>query len=271
MSSSAWLVKGKAVLVKGCSFDLSGRTVLVTGASSGLGKRFAAILAESGAQVVIAARRVALLEKLKQDIEAGGGRALAVAMDAADETSIKAAFDAAEAEFGSVDSVVANAGVNIPGSTLGLSVEDFDKIVAINIRGVFLTAREGARRMIAKGAPERGHGRVVIISSTTASVAPAGAGPYAMSKAAVTQLGRSMAKDWAVKGVNVNVIAPGYIRTELNELMWEHEVGRQLLASFPRKRVMDESVLDATLLYLCSDACAQVTGSVFTIDDGQTL
>ncbi len=265
----AW--EGRAMLVSGFRFDLTGRTALVTGASSGLGRRFASILSESGANVVIAARRMPLLEELKQELEGRGGRVLAVAMDVTDEASTKAAFDAAEAEFGSVDSVVANAGTNVPGSTLGLPVERLDEIVAINVRGVFLTAREGARRMIAKGAPERHQGRIVLISSIHATNVPAAAGPYAMSKAAINQLGRTMAKDWVNKGINVNMIAPGYIRTALNDAALDHEMGRRLVASFPRQRVMEESVLDAPLLYLCSDASACVTGAIFTIDDGQTL
>ena len=265
------MIMGEGKLLNGFGFDLSGRTVLVTGASSGIGKRFAEILADSGANVVITARRTALLEKLKRDIEEKGGRALTVAMDAVDEASTIAAFDAAEAEFGSVDSVVANAGINVPGSTLGMSAEVFDSVFAVNLRGVFLTAREGARRMIAQGSVQRAHGRIVIISSVTATQAPYSASPYAASKAAVTQLGRTMAKDWANKGINVNIIAPGYMQTEMTDELWSMDKGRKLLENFPRRRLMEVNALDPMLLYLCSDASAQLTGSVFTIDDGQTL
>ena len=255
----------------GFSFDLSGRTALVTGASSGIGRRFAKILAASGANVVVGARRLGHLEELQAEIEAEGGRALAVAMDASDEASVAAAFDAAEAAFGEVDSVVANAGLNRSANALRLSVEDFDAVFAVNTRGVFITAREAARRMIEKGSPGRGHGRIVVISSITADHVVGGLAAYAASKAAVTQMSRVLARDWANKGINLNVLAPGYMVTELTEDLWDHEAGRRLMASFPRRRIMDVEALDPLLLYLCSDASAQVTGSVFTVDDGQTL
>ncbi len=252
-------------------FDLSGRTVLVTGASAGIGRRFARILGASGANLVLGARRIALLAQLKSELEALGVKALAVTMDVADEASTKAAYDAAEAAFGAVDSVVANAGVNLPGSALGISVADFDQTLAINVRGVFLTAREGARRMIAAGSAERGHGRIVIVSSVTAHHAASGVVPYAATKAAVAQMGKAMALDWANKGINVNVLCPGYILTDLTEELWQMDRGKKLLEGFPRRRLMDIEALDPMLLYLCSDCSAHVTGSVFTIDDGQTL
>jgi len=255
----------------GFSFDLAGRVALITGASSGLGRRFAHSLATSGASVVIGARRVDLLDDLKGEIENGGGRALAVRMDVADEASVIAAYDAAEAAFGPVDTVVANAGLNAGGSALGLAAEDFDRVVAVNLRGVFLTVREGARRMVAAGAPERAHGRITIISSITAHHVSAGVAAYSATKAAVTQLGRSLARDWANKGINVNILCPGYIDTELNADIWNAPMGKALLARFPRRRVMDAAALDPMLLYLCSDISEQTTGSVFTIDDGQTL
>ncbi|MET0545247.1 MAG: SDR family NAD(P)-dependent oxidoreductase [Caulobacterales bacterium] len=117
-------------------FDLTGRTILVTGASSGLGARFGRILAASGAKVVLAARRAALLEALKQEIETAGGCAIAVSMDVADEDSTKAAFDAAEAAFGPVDSIIANAGTNVSGPALDLEVAGLDAILSVNVRGV---------------------------------------------------------------------------------------------------------------------------------------
>ena len=253
------------------SFDLSGRTALVTGASSGIGHGFARALAASGAQVVLGARRVERLKELQVTIEAEGGRALAVAMDVTDEASVVAAFDAAEQTFGRVDSVIANAGVGYPSPALELSATNFDTTMATNLRGVFLSAREGARRMIAGGAAVRGHGRIVLISSITAYQVTAGLSDYSATKAAVTQLGRVLAKEWATAGVNVNVIAPGYMVTELTEGVWDQEGGKKLLASFPRNRIMRIETLYPLALYLCSDASLEVTGSVFSIDDGQTL
>ncbi|HEX7848339.1 MAG TPA: SDR family oxidoreductase [Sphingomonas sp.] len=253
--------------------DLSNRTILVTGASSGIGRHFASTAAACGARVVLAARRTAMLEQTCAAIDAehGAGRALAIAMDVADEASVIAGFDTAEAAFGEIDSVIANAGIGIGGSALGLAVEDFDNMFAVNTRGVFLTAREAARRMIAHRSAERQHGRIVLISSVTASYIQPGNPVYSASKAAVNQLGRTMARDWASKGVNVNVVCPGYMRTELTDDWLEMDKGRALLASFPRGRIMEIDALDPIVLYLCADISASVTGSVFTIDDGQTL
>ncbi|WP_176593690.1 SDR family NAD(P)-dependent oxidoreductase [Sphingobium sp. EM0848] len=255
----------------GYSFDLGNRVVMITGASSGIGKHLARRCAESGAKVVLAARRTAMLDDVQAAIEAAGGQALAVQMDVADEESTMAAFDAAEAAFGPVDSVVANAGVAIGGSALGLPMDKFDQMTGVNFRGVFLTAREAARRMIAAGAADRQHGRIVLISSITASFIDAGQVTYAATKAGVVQMGRAMAHDWANKGINVNVVCPGYIRTELTDQHLDNAGGKALVDGFVRKRIMGINVLDPTILYLCSDASAEVTGSVFTIDDGQSL
>jgi NAD(P)-dependent dehydrogenase (short-subunit alcohol dehydrogenase family) len=255
----------------GFRFDLAGRVALVTGASSGLGRRFATVLAASGARVVLAARRTDLLHDLAQEIADGGGEALPVAMDVTDEASVNAAYDAAQVRFGVVDTVVANAGLNLAGSALGLDAAKFDQMVAVNLRGVFLTAREGARRMVAAGSSERGDGRITLISSITAHQPGSGIATYCATKAAVAQLGRALAKDWAGKGINVNVLCPGYVETELNADIWETPAGEALLAGFPRRRVMSADALDPMLLYLSSDTSAQTTGSVLTVDDGQTL
>ena len=253
------------------SFDLAGRVVLVTGASSGLGHRFAQIAAAQGARVVAAARRIEPLQQLQREVEERGGTLMPVRVDVADEASVVAGYDAAAQRFGTVDTVIANAGVHIEGSALKLSVDDFDRTSDVNFRGVFLTAREGARRMIAAGSAEQGNGRILLVSSITAHHATVGAAVYAATKAAVVQLGRSLAKEWARRGISVNVICPGYIETDMNQHVWEQEGGKALLAGFPRRRIMDAPSLDGVMLYLCSDAAAQVTGSVFTIDDGQTL
>lgn len=252
-------------------FDLSGRTALVTGASSGIGRRFALLLAQSGARVVVAARRASLLADLCTEIAAAGGAALAVTMDVADEASTIAAYDAAEKAFGPVDTVVANAGISAAGSALGLSVEDFNRTMDVNLRGTFLTAREGARRMIASGIGAKSAGRIVLIGSVTGQHPFPGVAPYGAAKAAVAQMGRLLAKDWATKGINVNIIAPGYIATDMTSSLWEIEKGRKLMESFPRRRLMDIEALDPMLLYLCSDISAQITGAIFTADDGQTL
>ena len=248
---------------------LAGRTVLITGASSGIGARFARIVAAEGAAVVIGARRRERLEALRDGIVADGGKALAVAMDVSDEASTLAAYDAAEAAFGPVDGVVANAGVQQEGLAADLSVEAFDQVFAVNVRGVFLTAREGARRMRAAGIAERG--RIVLVSSITARMVTPGVTAYSASKAAVSHLGRHLAREWARQGPNVNNLCPGYIRSELAGDWFETEGGRKQMSKWPRRRILDEDALDPMLVYLLSDESKGVTGADFTIDDGQSL
>ena len=253
------------------TLDLSGRVALITGASSGLGARMARVLAASGAKVAVAARRVDRLTALAEEIAAAGGTAHAVAMDVTDETSIIAGFDAAQAALGPVDTVFANAGMNNRALAIEITDAAWDEVMAINVRGVFLTAREGARRMMAAGSRETGRGRVVLISSIGAVKVLPGLTAYCTSKAAVLMMGKSLAREWANRGINVNTICPGYVETELNSAWFGEEGGKKQVAGFPRRRLMEESDLDAMALYLASDASRAITGSVFTLDDGQTL
>ena len=251
--------------------SLAGRIVLVTGASSGIGAHLALAAAKAGASVALAARRTDRLEDLVSQIQAAGGKALAVAMDVEDEASVIAAYDAVEAGLGVVDSVIANAGISVQGSALDIAIDDFDKVLAVNTRGMFLTAREGARRMIKAGWADSGRGRVLLVASIGAHTVLPGLTAYCTSKAGTAMMGKSLAREWARKGINVNVLCPGYIRTELNSDWFDQEGGTRLVASFPRKRLMAESDLAPMALHLCSDASATITGGVFTVDDGQSL
>ncbi len=253
------------------SFHLTGRVALVTGASSGLGARFAEVLAGAGAKVALAARRTDRLEALSAKITAAGGQAASVAMDVTDEASVIAGFDAAETALGPVDIVFANAGMNNRAKALEITVEAWDQMMDVNVRGVFLTAREGARRMMAAGSRESRRGRIVLIASIGATKVLTGLTAYCASKAAVAMMGRSLAREWANRGINVNVICPGYVRTELNAEWFDEEGGKAQIATFPRRRLMGEADLDDLALYLAAEESRAVTGSVFTIDDGQTL
>jgi NAD(P)-dependent dehydrogenase (short-subunit alcohol dehydrogenase family) len=248
---------------------LEGRVVLITGASSGIGMRFARLCSAEGAAVVVGARRIDRLKVLADELKEAGGRALAVPLDVADEASTIAAYDAAETAFGQVDSVVANAGVNVEGRALDLAVDDWDRLFAINVRGAFLTVREGAKRMHAKDIAECG--RIVLISSITAQMRTTGTVAYSASKAAVTHMGRLLAREWARSGPNVNLLSPGYIESELAGDWFETEGGQRHIKTWPRRRMLDEDALDETLVFLLSDASRNVTGSDMIIDDGQSL
>lgn len=249
--------------------SLSGRVVLVTGASSGIGARFARIIAAQGAAVVIGARRVDRLAALRDEIVQAGGKAIAVSLDVSDEASATAAYDAAEKAFGLVTGVVANAGINHEGRATEIDIAEFDQVFAVNVRGVFLTAREGAKRLQRAGVADTG--RIVLISSITALMQSPALAPYSASKAAVTHLGKLLAREWARTGPNVNLLSPGYIRSELAGDWFETEGGKKQINSWPRRRMLDDDALDATLLYLLSDASRNVTGSDFVVDDGQSL
>jgi NAD(P)-dependent dehydrogenase (short-subunit alcohol dehydrogenase family) len=247
---------------------LSGRTILITGASSGLGRHFARTVAGAGAKVAIAARRTDRLKALVDEI---GANAAAVEMDVEDEASIIAGFDAAEQALGPIDGVIANAGMNVRAMALELATEDLDRILRVNLRGVFLTAREAARRMIEAGSEQSGRGRIVLVASLGATKVLPGLVAYCASKAGVVMMGKAMAREWANRGINVNSICPGFISTELNDNFLESEPGRKMVAGFPRKRLMQADDLDGTVLHLLSDASRAITGAAFDLNDGQGL
>ncbi len=247
------------------SFDLGGRNALITGASSGLGARFGRLLAGSGANVALGARRADRLKSLADEI---GDKARAVQMDVMREADIIAGYDAAENAFGTVDTVVANAGIDGAGMATSMSEEEIERTLSVNLKGAILTAREGAKRMIAN---KMQNGRIVMIASVTAFEPSPGLVAYSASKAGVVQAARSMAREWARAGISINTISPGYIRTDINTDWFDTEPGQRQMNRFPRKRLMGEQGLDAALLMLCSDAAEFITGTDFVLDDGQTL
>lgn len=249
------------------SGDLQGSVAFITGASGGLGAHFARVLARNGAAVAISARRVDKIEALAEEIRNSGGRALALPLDVADATAIGPALDAAAAQLGPIDILINNAGVGGEGLALDLSVEDFDATFAVNVRGTFFAAREAAKRMIA-GKIE---GRILNIASIASHTVLPGLSAYCGSKAAVAMLTRGLAREWARRGLAVNALCPGYIETAINDAWWPTEGGQKQLKGFPRRRLMDAADLDSAFLMLVGPAARAITGSVITIDDGQSL
>lgn len=250
---------------------LEGRVAMVTGASSGLGAHFARVLAKHGAAVALAARRVDRVEAIAQEIRDRGGRALAVPLDVADPEAIGPALDQVEAALGPLGLMVNNAGVSGEGGSLEIEVAEWDHTFNVNVRGVFLGAREAARRMIASGVAERGDARIVNIASVASYTVLAGLPAYCTSKAAVAMLTKSLAREWARLGIAVNAICPGYIETEINEDWFGSERGQKQLRGFPRRRLMEACDLDATLLMLAGPGARAITGSIITVDDGQFI
>ena len=247
-------------------FDLTGEVALVTGASSGLGWRFAEVLAAHGASVVLAARRVERLDDLKASILAGGGKAEAVALDVAERDQIGHAFEAAERAFGTVTLLVNNAGVSGGKRVLDMGPEDWRGVLRVNLDGVWFTAQEAARRMVAAGKP----GSIVNIASLLGFRVSPTLAAYAVAKAGVVQLTAALAVELARHRIRVNAIAPGYILTEINRDFFATPKGEALIKTIPQRRIGDPSDLDGTLLLLASSrASGFMTGTTIVVDGGQ--
>ncbi|HSV71595.1 MAG TPA: SDR family oxidoreductase [Methylibium sp.] len=252
--------------------DLSGRVALVTGASSGLGAQFARTLSGAGAAVVLAGRRVERLKTLRAEIEGAGGDAHVVGLDVTDPASIRSAVAHAETEVGPIDILVNNSGVSTTQKLVDVTPEDYDYVLDTNTRGAFFVAQEVGKRMLARAsgaAPGTWTGgRIVNIASMAGLRVLGQIGIYAMSKAAVVHMTRAMALEWGRHGINVNVICPGYIDTEINHHHWSTEQGRKLIEMLPRKRLGRPEDLDTALLLLCANESHFINGAVLQADDG---
>ncbi len=247
------------------TFDVSSKTALVTGASSGLGAHFARTLAGAGASVVLAARRLERLQALSQQIESAGGSALAVAMDVTDADSVRAGFDTASGVLGPVTIVVNNAGVASSAPALELRHADWDAVIDTNLKGAWLVTQEAARRLVAAGLG----GSIINIASVLAFRVAGHTAPYAVSKAGLVQLTRVLALEWARYNIRVNAIAPGYIETDLNREFLASAAGQALVKRIPQRRAGTPEDLDGALLLLASEASRYMTGATLVIDGGQ--
>ncbi len=247
--------------------NLAGKTALVTGATSGLGQRFARVLADHGASVAIAGRRVERLQVLAAELGAAGHKCHAVALDVTEPEAFAPALDDIARALGPVDILVNNAGMNVEGRAVDVTPDDYDRIMGTNVRGPFFLATEVARRMLARKA----EGRIINIASIGAFKVLPGLVTYCMSKAAVAMMTKGLAREWARHGINVNAICPGYIETEINADWFATDGGRKQVATFPRRRLGNPDDLDGMLLLLASEASRLITGTLMTVDDGQSL
>ena len=249
-------------------FNLTGRVALVTGASSGLGRQFARALADNGAAVALVARRTDRLLDLQQEIEAKGGKALAIEADVTDRAAMVAAFDAAEKAFGTVTILVNNAGVAQQSvRATEVTAEEWRRVLGVDRDAVFYWAQEGARRMIAAKKP----GAIVNIASVLGFGVSKGTTAYAVAKAAVVQTTKALSVELAFKGIRVNAIAPGWFVTEINDTYLESEAGSALKRDIPMGRFGNEGDLDGALLLLVSDAGAYMAGATIVVDGGQVV
>jgi NAD(P)-dependent dehydrogenase (short-subunit alcohol dehydrogenase family) len=248
-------------------FDVSKEIILVTGASQGLGRQFARVLAAHGAAVVLAARQTAKLKSLEDEIRRQGGRAVAVQMDVTGTALIGKALDSAEAALGPVSVLINNAGIAIEKLAVDQTEKDWDSVINANLKGAYFLATEMARRMIAR----KQEGNIVNVASVLGFGVMKFLSPYAISKAGIIQATKVMALEFADHRIRVNALAPGYIDTEMNHDFWSTPSGEKLAKRIPQRRVGVESDLDGAIMLLASNASRYMTGSVVTVDGGFLL
>ncbi|HEX3952811.1 MAG TPA: glucose 1-dehydrogenase [Stellaceae bacterium] len=246
------------------SFDISGEVALVTGASSGIGRHFAELLAAAGAKVAAAARRADRLDELARGITAGGGTCVPIACDVTQETSVKAAIAQIETELGGLSILVNNAGVVVSKPLFEHTEADWDHVIDTNLKGAWLAAREFAHHL----AERKRSGRIINISSILGFRTIGRVPAYCAAKAGLTHLTHVMAMELARYGILVNALAPGYIETDFNREYFETPPGRALINRIPLRRIGQSPDLDGALLFLASPASAYVTGTVISVDGG---
>jgi 3-oxoacyl-[acyl-carrier protein] reductase len=248
-------------------FSLRGRVAMITGASSGLGERFAEVAAANGAKVVLVARRADRLDALKARIEQSGGSALVTPADVTNATAVAAAFDAAEQTFGTVDLFVANAGIRGRGKPLEVTPDGWREVMSTNLDAVFFSCQEAARRMIAARKP----GAIIAISSIAGLLVPLQMASYAVAKAAVIQATKLLAFELGPSAIRVNCIAPGWIMTDISQDFLTSEAGLAATARHPLPGFGKPSDLDGAFLLLASEAGRIITGTTIVVDSGRLV
>ena len=246
------------------SFGIAGQVALVTGASSGIGRHFAALLAAAGVKVALAARRVERLAELAREIAAAGGQSLPIACDVTRSDDVAAAVAAAENELGPLTLLVNNAGVVVSKPLFEHTEADWDHVIDTNLKGAWLMAREFAQHLVGLKRP----GRIINISSVLGFRTIGRVPAYCAAKAGLTHLTHVLAMELARFGILVNALAPGYVETDFNRAFFQTEPGKALISRIPLKRLGQTEDLDGALLFLASPASAYVTGTVISVDGG---
>ncbi len=245
-------------------FDLSGKTALVTGASSGIGNHFSHTLAAAGAQVILTARRTIQLQKAVTEIQANGGSASWLQLDVTDRASVETAFSDAMARCTRIDIVINNAGIASGGNALDVTEQHWDEVISTNLKGAWLVAQQAGRCMSEDG---KG-GSLINIASILGIRVMGGVAPYAAAKAGLDHLTRALAYEWARYDIRVNAIAPGYVETDINRDYLNSPMGDKARKRIPQKRFGQPEQLDGAMLLLASDASSYMTGSTIVVDGG---
>jgi NAD(P)-dependent dehydrogenase (short-subunit alcohol dehydrogenase family) len=251
----------------GAGVSLKGKVAVVTGASSGLGERFAEILSDAGASVALAARRTDRLKSLADRIFAAGGTAITVKLDVNDYDNIQGAFAEVRQKLGGTDILINNSGVSKQGRIVDVTPDDYDFTMNTNTKGAFFVAQAAARDMIDR----KVEGRIINIASVAGMRVLSQLSVYCMSKAAVVHMTKAMALEWARYGINTSAICPGYIETEINRDYWATPGGQKLIEMLPRKRVGDVKDLDGLVLLLASGEARFINGAIIAADDGLSI
>jgi NAD(P)-dependent dehydrogenase (short-subunit alcohol dehydrogenase family) len=249
------------------AISLQGRGALVTGASSGLGRAFAGMLARAGAAVALAARRRDSLEHVRLEIEQTGGKAVAVGMDVTNARSVAEGVREATKQLGRLDVLVNNAGVTLTKPFLDLDEAEWDRQLDTNLKGSFLVAQAAARVM-----REQDTGGAIVNIASILGLRVAGQiAAYLSSKAGIVHLTRGMALELARHRIRVNALCPGYIETDLNRAFFASDTGRALVKRIPQRRLGQAAELEGPLLLMCSDAGSYMTGAVLAVDGGHLV
>lgn len=248
------------------SLSLTEKTILISGASSGLGHHFARLSAASGAQVVAAARRTEALEELVSEIETSGGTAHPVSLDVTDPASCRACVEEAIAKFGRIDVLVNNAGVTATEPAMEVDAQAWRRVIDTNQSGVWSLTHAVAPFM-----RDAGGGTIVNIASILGKRVAGGVLAYTVSKAAVIQMTKALALEWARHNIRVNALAPGYIETDINSEFFDSPAGQSLIKRIPQRRLGRVEELDAPFLLLASEASSFMTGSVLAVDGGHLV
>ena len=248
-------------------FSLKGKVAVVTGGNRGIGRAIAGGFAEAGATVVIAARNEKKSAEAATEIEASGGRAIAVTSDVSDRAQIERMIDTVTSDVGPIDVLVNNAGIGFHADALTLEDSEWNRLFGINLEGVWMTSQ-----IVGRGMTQRRSGSIINIGSISGLIInrPQWHSPYGISKAAVHHLTRSLAAEWSKYGVRVNAIAPGYVKTEIASTEYE-EYRRYWKDEVPMQRYGSPDEIAPAALYLASDASSFMTGEVMVIDGGYTL
>ncbi|SNX28807.1 hypothetical protein SAMN06295945_1155 [Polynucleobacter meluiroseus] len=247
-------------------FRLDNKTAFITGASSGIGKHCALLLAQAGAKVAIASRRIDDLRMVVDEIVQLGGQAKAFQLDVTQQKNIVRCFDELT-EWSAPNIIINNAGISTQGKLLDQTEQDWDQVMSTNLKGSWLVASEAARRMIAADVA----GNIINIASILGERVTAGAAPYVISKAGMIQCTKVMALEFARHQIRVNALLPGYVVTDLNREFLQSEAGLKLLTRIPTRRFNQLDDLNGPLLLLASDASKAMTGATIAVDGGHLV